>query len=124
MAISERQPQLSYHEPDQEHEITLYAGEDRHPVSMTCYDQERFYINGLRAQLETVEEETIRFAVTVETQHQGWITRRYDLTGEQFYHLLYGTHRPTAEPIGVLEATKRLAPPDTSGAETSNPSGQ
>src|SRR5713101_9883230 len=124
MAISERQPQ-SYHEPDQEHEITLFVGEDRHLVSMACYEKERFYIGGLRAQLETVTEETITFAVTVETAHQGWITRRYDLTGEQFSHLLYGSQQPEAEQIGLLEATTRLAPPpDTSGSAIRNPSGQ
>ena len=67
MAVSERQPQ-SYHEPHQEHEITLFVGEDRHPVSMTYYDQERFYIGGLRAQLAAVEEDTIVFTVTVETE--------------------------------------------------------
>ena len=116
MALSERQPQASYHQPDQEHEITLYAGDDHHPVSMACYEKERFYINGLRAQLETVAEETIVFAVMVETAQQGWITRRYDLTGAQFYHLLYGSEQPTAEHIGLLEATTRLgtSPPEVS----------
>ena len=124
MALSERQPQ-SYHEPDQEHEITLFVGEDRHPVGMACYDQERFYIGGLRANLETVEEETIVFAVTVETAHQGWITRKYGLTGAQFYHLLYGSQQPESEQHGLLEATMRLAPPlDIAGSATSNPSGQ
>ena len=82
---------------------------------MTCYDQKRFYIGGLRAQLETVEEETISFAVTVETERGGWITRRYDLTGAQFYHLLYGTHQPEAEQIGLFEATTRLSPQNTAG---------
>ena len=125
MALSERQPQ-SYHEPDQEHEITLFVGEDRQPVGMSCYDKERFYIGGLRANLETVEEDTIVFAVTVETAQQGWITRRYGLTGEQFSHLLYGSQLPKAEHRGLLEATTRLAtpPPDTSGSAISNPSGQ
>ncbi len=126
MVISERQPQSSYHEPDQEHEITLFVGEDRHPVSMACYDQERFYIGGLRANLETVLDETIVFAVTVETAHQGLITRRYGLTGEEFYHLLYGSQQPEAEQHGLLEATMRLGSPptDTSSAVTGNPSGQ
>ncbi len=92
---------------------------------MACYDQERFYIGGLRAQLETVAEETIVFAVTVETALQEWITRRYSLTGEQFYHLLYGSQQPTAERIGLLEATTRLASPlEISGSATGNPSGQ
>jgi hypothetical protein len=91
----------------QEHEIRLYAGDDHHPVSMACYDKERFYIGGLRAQLETLEEDTIVFAVTVETEHQGWITRRYGLTGEQFCHLLYGVHQPTDGQRGLLEATTR-----------------
>ncbi len=77
MAISESTPRPIFQEPEQEHEITLYAGDDHHPVRMACYDQERFYIGGLRAQLETVLDETIVFAVTVETAHQGWITRRY-----------------------------------------------
>ncbi len=115
MALSERQPQSSYHEPDQEHEITLFVGEGRQPVGMACYEKERFYIGGLRAQLAAVEEETIVFTVTVETAHQGWITRRYDLTGAQFSHLLYGSQQPEAEQHGLLEATTRLAPPpDTS----------
>lgn len=104
----ERVPQSFSHEPQQEHEITLYAGDDHHPVSMTCYDQERFYINGLRAQLDTVEEETIRFAVRVETKQDGWITRRYDLTGEEFYHLLHGNEPVGRAYIGMLEAATRL----------------
>ena len=116
MAIHERAPRPSYPEPQQEHEITLYAGDDHHPVNMACYEKERFYIGGLRAQLETVEEDTIVFAVTVETAHQGWITRRYNLTGEQFCHLLYGSPQPEAEHIGLLEATTRLG---TSPTETS-----
>ena len=125
MAISERAPQPFPQEAQQEHEITLYAGDDHHPVSMACYEKERFYIGGLRAQLETVEEDTIVFTVTVETAHQGWITRRYDLTGEQFYHPLYSSQQPEAEHIGLLEATTRLAPPpDTAGSGTTNPSGQ
>ena len=125
MAISERQPQPAYHEPEQEQEITLFVGEDHHPVSMACYDQERFYIGGLRAQLAAVEEDTIVFTVTVETAHQGWITRRYGLTGEQFSYLLYGSHQPEAEHRGLLEATTRLAPPpDTAGSAIRNPSGQ
>ena len=95
MALSERAPRPSSQEAYQEHEITFFVGEDRHPVSMACYDKERFYIGGLWAQLETVEEETIRFAVTVETEQEGWITRHYDLTGEQFYRLLHGN-----EPVG------------------------
>ena len=111
MALSERQPQPSYHQPDQEHEITLFVGEDRQPVSMACYEKERFYIGGLRAQLETVEEETIVFTVTVETAHQGWITRRYGLTGEQFYHLLHGNEPVGFAYTGMLEATTRLASP-------------
>ena len=94
MALSERQPQPAYHEPEQEQEITLFVGEDHHPVSMACYDQERFYIGGLRAQLAAVEEDTIVFTVTVETEQEGWITRRYDLTGEQFYRLLHGKVAP------------------------------
>ena len=110
MAITERQPPASYHEPEQEHEITLFAGNDHHPVSMACYDQKRFYIGGLRAQLATVEEKTIVFTVTVETAQQGWITRHYDITGKQFYHLLYGTQQPEAEQHGLFEATRRLAP--------------
>lgn len=125
MAISERAPRLSSPEPQQEHEITLYAGDDHHSVSMACYDKERFYIGGLRAQLEAVEEETIVFAVTVETAHREWIIRRYDLTGEQFYHLLDGAQPPAAEQIGLLEATTRLASPlEISGSATGNPSGQ
>ncbi|SRR5712692_7737632 len=125
MAISEQAPRPSSQETHQEHEITLYAGDDHHPVSMACYDKERFYINGLRANLETVLDETIVFAVTVETAHQGWITRRYNLTGEQFCHLLYGSQQPEAEQHGLLEATTRLAPPpDTSGSAIRNPSGQ
>jgi hypothetical protein len=126
MAILERQPQPSYHEPDQEHEITLFVGEDRQPVSMVCYEKERFYIGGLRAQLATVAEDTIVFTVTVETAQQGWITRRYGLTGEQFCHLLYGSQQPEAEPHGLLEAIARLGTPplDTAGSATSNPSGQ
>ena len=124
MALSERQPQVSYQQPDQEHEITLFAGNDHHPVSMTCYDQERFYIGGLRAQLETVEEDTIRFAVRVETKREGWITRRYDLTGEEFYHLLHGTEPVGFGYIGMLEATTRLVPPDTANPGTETPSGQ
>ena len=125
MAISERQPQ-SYHEPDQEHEITLFVGEDRQPVGMSCYEKERFYIGGLRAQLETVAEETIVFAVTVETARKGWTTRRYSLTGEEFYHLLYGSQQPAVEQIGLLEATLRLGLPstDTTNAVTGNPTGQ
>ena len=92
---------------------------------MACYDKERFYIGGLRAQLETVAEETIVFAVTVETALQEWITRRYSLTGAQFYHLLYGFQQPEAEHRGLLEATMRLAtPPDTAGSAIRNPSGQ
>ncbi len=116
MAILERAPH-------QEHEITLFVGEDRQPVGIACYEKERFYIGGLRAQLETVEEQTIVFTVTVETAQQGWITRRYGLTGEQFYHLLYGSQQPEAEQIGLLEATTRLATPplDTAGSATSNP---
>jgi hypothetical protein len=53
MAINERAPRPSSTEPQQEHEITLYAGDDHHPVSMACYDKERFYIGGLQVQLET-----------------------------------------------------------------------
>ena len=126
MAISERKPRPTSQEAHQEHEITLFVGEDRHPVSMACYDQERFYIGGLRANLETVEEETIVFAVTVETARNGWSTRRYSLTGAQFYHLLYGVQQPAAEQIGLLEATTRLgtSPTDTLGTANSNPSGQ
>ena len=125
MAISEQAPRPSSQETHQEHEITLYAGDDHYPVSMACYEKERFYIGGLRAQLETVAEDTIVFAVTVETAHQGWITRRYGLTGEQFYHLLYGSPQPEAEQHGLLEATTRLAtPPDTAGSATGNPSGK
>jgi hypothetical protein len=119
MAISERAPY-------QEHEITLFVGEDRQPVGMACYEKERFYIGDLRAQLATVAEDTIIFTVTIETEHQGWITRRYDLTGEQFCHLLYGSQQPEAEQHGLLEATTRLATPplDTAGSATSNPSGR
>ncbi len=125
MTIHERQPQPSSQETDQEHAITLFAEEDHHPVRMACYDKERFYIGGLRAQLETVAEETIVFTVTVETAQQGWITRRYGLTGEEFYHLLYGSQQPEAEHIGLLEATTRLASPlEISGSATGNPSGQ
>ncbi len=125
MAISERAPRPSSQETDQEHAITLFAGEDHHPVRMACYDQERFYIGGLRAQLETVLDETIVFAVTVETAHQEWTTRRYSLTGAQFYHLLYGSQQPTAEQIGLLEATTRLATPlDTSDTASGVQSGQ
>ena len=126
MAISEQAPRPFSPEPQQEHEITLYAGDDHHPVSMSYYEKERFYIGGLRAQLETVEEDTIVFTVTVEIAHQGWITRRYGLTGEQFSHLLYGSQQPEAEHRGLLEATLRLGSPptDTSNAVTGNPSGQ
>lgn len=126
MAISERAPRPSSPEPQQEHEITLFVGEDRHPVSMACYDQERFYIGGLRANLETVLDATIVFAVTVETARKGWTTRRYSLTGEEFYHLLYGSQQSTAERIGLLEATTRLgtSPTDMSGTANSNPSEQ
>ncbi len=124
MAISERAPRPTSQEAHQEHEITLFVGEDRHPVSMACYEKERFYIGGLRANLETVEEETITFAVTVETEQEGWITRRYDLTGEQFYRLLHGNEPVGFGYIGMLEATTRLAPPDTAHAGTGTPSGQ
>ncbi len=126
MALSERAPRPSSPEAQQEQEITLFVGDDRQPVSMACYDKERFYIGGLRAQLATVDEDTIVFTVTVETAQQGWITRRYGLTGEQFYHLLYGSQQPEAEHTGLLEATTRLAtpPPDTAGSATGNPSGQ
>ena len=78
---------------------------------MACYDQERFYIGGLPAQLESIQKESITFAVTVETAHQGWITRRYDITGEQFYHLLHGSEPVGFAYTGMLEATTRLAPP-------------
>ena len=56
MANSERAPRPTSQETHQEHVITLLVGEDDHPVRMTCYDQARFYIGGLRAQLETVAE--------------------------------------------------------------------
>ncbi len=126
MTIHERQPQPSSQETDQEYAITLFAGEDHHPVRMACYDKERFYIGGLRANLEAILDETIVFAITVETAHQEWITRRYGLTGAQFYHLLYGAQQPAAEQIGLLEATTRLGtpPPDTSGTTNSKPPGQ
>ena len=117
----ERTPRPYSHQPEQEQEITLFVGENRQPVSMACYEKERFYIGGLRAQLETVEEQTIVFTVTVETAQQGWITRRYGLTGEQFYHLLYGSQQPEAEQHGLLEATTRLG---TSPTDMSTKPGQ
>ena len=110
MALTERQPQSFSQEPDHEQEITLFVGEDHHPVSMACYEKERFYIGGLRANLATVEEETITFAVTVETEQDKWTTLHYDLTGEQFYYLLHGNEPVGFGYIGMLEAT-RLAPP-------------
>ena len=126
MALSEQSSRPSSQETHQEHDITLFVGEDHHPVQMACYDQERFYIGGLRANLERIEEGNIVFAVKVETARKGRITRRYDLTGAQFYHLLYGSQQPAPERIGILEATTRLRPaqPHPSGRTKRKPSGQ
>ena len=125
MALSEQSPRPSSRKTHQEHDITLFVGEDRHPVQMASYDQERFYIGGLRANLESIKEGSIVFAVKVETARKGWITRRYDLTGEQFCHLLYGSQQPAPERVGILEATTRLRTPQphTSGRTIRKPSG-